>query len=65
MKNKYTNLSDYTNDGLFLCYMKDGKMYPTALKEEQANLLDISLAIPFKDEPVIVDYKHELILKEF
>jgi len=34
------NLSDGNSDGIVLFYLKDHKVYPTVLNEEQADILD-------------------------
>lgn len=51
-------------DGIFIGYMKDGKFYTVALTKEQAELLDISIAVPFTDSKMYVDFKNELVLKK-
>ncbi len=55
---KLTNLSvpkdDGTiTDGFLVLYVKDGKVRPIGLSNDQAEMLDISLALPFK-EPIRV-----------
>jgi hypothetical protein len=48
------NLSNGKTDGLILMYVKDGVTYPVALKESQLTMLDLVIAMPFKESPLTV-----------
>ena len=39
------NLSDGQNDGIVIMYCKNKIIYPVGLKQEQAEMLDLSLGI--------------------
>lgn len=58
MNNKtFRNISNGKSDGVVLFYMKSGKLYPVGLTENQAELLDLSIVVPFADENMRVDSK--------
>ena len=42
------NLSDGVKDGIVIMYCKDGTIYPVGLKQEQLEMLDLSLGIFFQ-----------------
>ena len=46
----FNNLSDGKSDGIVLFYMKDGKLKPIGLVQEQAEALDLIIMIPFKEK---------------
>lgn len=48
-KPKFTNISDGTSDGIVFFYMKDKMLYPILINKEQAEMLDVVIAMPFKD----------------
>jgi len=51
---KWTNISDGKSNGFVLFYMKDGMLHPVLLTKDQADMLDISIAIPFTEKPARV-----------
>jgi hypothetical protein len=68
MKTEFTNLSDGNSDGIVLFYMKEGMLYPVLLNKDQAEMLDITIAAPFKSKlaitPTPLEYeaiKHMII----
>lgn len=53
------NMSDGINDGIVIMYCKNGTIYPVGLKQDQVEMLDISIGVAlndgikiFKDNPV-------------
>lgn len=51
---KLINLSDGTTNGIVLFYMKNGKLHPILLKEEQAQMLDFVIKTPFAESKMCV-----------
>ena len=39
------NLSDGIKDGIVIMYCKDGTIYPVGLKQEQLEILDLSIGM--------------------
>ena len=54
---KFKNLSDGKTDGIVLFYMKNEKLHPVGLSEEQAMMLDVLLATPFTEKGMAVSPK--------
>ena len=50
----YKNLSDGKSNGIVLFYMQEGVLYPVALSGEQVEILDLSIALPFKEKGIRV-----------
>ena len=50
----FNNLSDGKSDGIVLFYMKDVKLKPIGLVQEQAEALDLIIMIPFKEKSLKV-----------
>ena len=48
------NLSDGKEDGIVLFYNRGGELYPVILNEEQRDMLEITLSIPFKESKLKV-----------
>lgn len=55
MTNKYKNLSDGESNGIVLFYMKNKMLHPVMITKDQVEMLDLVLAIPFKETKLIVD----------
>ena len=51
---KYNNLSDGKSDGIVLFYVKEGKIKPVVFSQDQADMLDIVLNMPFKESKLMV-----------
>ena len=51
---EFNNLSDGKSDGIVLFYMKEGKLKPIGLCQEQAEALDLIIMIPFKEKSLKV-----------
>lgn len=47
---KYNNLSNGYSDGVVIFYMRKGKLHPILLTEEQADILDFVIPMPFKED---------------
>ena len=45
---------DKNKDGFVVLFMKDGKIRPVMLTEDQATLLNISLSVPFQKEQLLI-----------
>ena len=59
---KLSNLSNGESDGLVMFYMKDGKVKPIALNEDQYNMLDVTIgAIIF--QPIACYSKYNVNIK--
>lgn len=54
MLNEYENLSEGIKDGFIVLFCKDGKIRPILLSKDEANLLNISLSIPFQNKEVVL-----------
>ena len=52
--NLWNNLSNGKSNGFVLFYMKDGMLHPVLLTKEQADLLDLSIILPFQEKPCTV-----------
>ena len=50
----WNNISDGKTDGFVLMYMKNGLLRAVALTQEQADMLDISVEVPFVDSKVYI-----------
>ena len=51
------NLSDGVDknkDGFLVLFMKEGKIRPIMLTEDQATLLNISLSVPFQKDQLLI-----------
>ena len=48
------NLSDGVKDGIVIMYCKDGTIYPVGLKQEQLEILDLSIGM-FLDGITIIN----------
>ena len=49
------NISDgISKDGFVVLFMKDGKIRPIMLTQNQATLLNISLFVPFQKEQLLI-----------
>lgn len=51
---KYKNISDGESDGLGLVYMKDGKLHSVGLTQDQADMLDLTIGLPFAESGLLV-----------
>lgn len=45
---------DKKKDGFVVLFMKEGKIRPIMLTEDQATLLNISLSVPFQKEQLLI-----------
>ena len=45
---------DKNKDGFVVLFMKDGKIRPVMLTEDQATLLNISLYVPFQKDQLLI-----------
>ena len=50
------NLSDGKSDGIVIMYVKDGVVYPVALKKDQIEFIDFSIGMMFGKLSVITDH---------
>lgn len=50
-KQKWNNLSNGETDGFVLFYLKGGKLHPVLLSQDQADMLDLSIVVPFQEKP--------------
>lgn len=51
---KYKNLSDGVSDGIVLFYMKNKMLYPVMITKDQVEMLDLIIAVPFKESKLVV-----------
>ncbi len=50
-----TNMSDGKSDGIIIMYAKNGTIYPVALKEEQLQMIDITIGVALQEGLKIVN----------
>lgn len=62
---KFKNLSDGTSDGFAVFYLKDGKLNTVALTQEQADMLDLCIQIPFQESGVRITPADPKVVKQY
>ena len=53
----WKNISDGKSDGIVIMYMKDEELHAVALTQEQADMLDLSIAMPFMESKIYIANK--------
>ena len=56
---EFNNLSNGSSNGIAMVYVRDGKLYPVMLTEQQATTLDISLGAILTPQ-LYVNFKNEI-----
>lgn len=57
---QFQNLSDGVKDGIVIFYLKNGKLHPALLDEDQATMLDVVIATPFVESKMRISRPVEL-----
>ena len=61
----FVNLSDGEKDGFAVFYLKDSKLCSISLTQEQAEILDVVIAMPFKEKGVAISTPDPEIMKKY